>query len=536
MHWLKRLFVCEMIVSIIMFLYFLFFSILYRKISTYYNKKTDSFLCVEGVNDKYAIARGFFENDNKTGWAKLQIDASEYSDIYVEARAAGFTEAVLTRDIFDEHFSNVMGTLCEKYIVCDDTGTPLNMELQAFFNANYDWVKEYLNRDTGDELFKALKICFNQFNGLVEGYNYKNDKNISVYDLWLYANHESLYNVARRLMVAKNAGYFYSQGSAFISHPGDFMDLFLGHASWKPYGYSRRISKSYNLEFGNFSQVSKRVISSYPFLLQSTDNFQITDNAVVYMSTSIALSNDVIQRNAPNNRCFPTWMKSISATQVSHSASQWYDYYKIYPMEADGIEHILVDLKQFKYHDGFNDGFLYIVDEIPGYGMTKSIDKSDEIDEKGYFVSVDIPSIEGISEAAGYNTLMQEDPLMFDKNQSPRMKIFQQKHDIVNYEELKSLIRLNDLAIAEQLNSPVNAIASRYDLLKDNCTWYGAIDGKTTSLRRILHLIWDGIASPSYDKLEPFVFSTSKCPNLPHDGISDKLQYKWTQQFPFMNE
>lgn len=504
-----------------------------RRISTYYDAATDSFVYAEGTNDRYAVARGFFDPGNESGWAQLQIDAAEHSDIYVEARAAGFTEAVLTRDLFDAHFANVMGTLCERYVNCDSTGTPLNIELQAFFNANYEWVKEYVSRDDDDELFKALKLCFMQFRGLVEGYNYRSGKNVSAYDLWLYVNHESVYNIARRLMVAKDAGYFYSQGSAFVAHSGDFRDLFVGHAAWKPYGYSRRIAKTYNMDVGNFSRVQKRVVAGYPFLLHSTDSFQITDNAVVHMSTAIALSDDVIQRNAPNNRCFPTWMKLIGATMVSESAAQWLDYYQIFPMGADGVEHVLVDLKQFKYHSGFNDGFLYVIDDIPG-GPAVAVDKSDEIGENGYFASVDIPSVEGVAEAAGYSTLAKEDPMMFDASQSPRMKIFRDRHSIVNYDELKSLIRLNDLAIAEQMNSPVNAVAGRYDLLEKNCSWYGAIDGKTTSLRRILHLVWDGIASPSYDKLEPFAFSRSKCAALPHEGVADELKYEWVQQFPYI--
>ncbi|KAH0785051.1 Phospholipase B [Histomonas meleagridis] len=494
--------------------------------SVYYNTQTDKFMVMENMYDEHAVARGILDNGKGDGWTHLQIEAPAHDDYKIEGRAIGFVEGYLTRSLFKNHYNNVMNTLCQKYVTCDDQGN-LPTEITDFFKMNYEEVNTYLKSrgENYDNFTSSCLIGMSQFRGLIEGYSYDNYGNLTENELWLYLNHESIFNLARRYGVSKFTGELYSQGTCFISHSGNFQDIFFGHNSWKPYGYSQRIAKRFKVKFHK-APVERYTFSSYPFMLHSSDNFEITDAGLVHMTSSIAI-NDAIHIN-PLYEYLPTWLRSYGATKSSQSASMWCNSYNTNVLTLEGLEHVVVDLKQFKYKESFHENFLYVLDEIPK--EVKIRDFSYVMNTNYYFVSADIPHIEDIYIHAGYPDLAAIDPKMYSSDESIRYKIFEKFHGFNTYEELKNLMRLNDLNLAEQEGSPKYASAARYDLLQQNKECYGAIDAKVTSLRRVLHLIWEGAPSPTYDDVKPLVFSEEEvCSNTPHEGIPDKLQYSWTQ-------
>ena len=83
-----------------------------------------------------------------------------------------------------------------------------------------------------------------------------------------------------------------------------------------------------------------------------------------------------------------------------------------------------------------------------------------------------------------------------------------------------------------QAGDKITVTAPRSELEKTGASCDGAVDGKATSLTRILHAYWQGINSPTYTDLPVFTFSGSSCcKETVHEGIPDKMEFKWQDHY-----
>jgi hypothetical protein len=502
-------------------------------ISVYYNTGTGQFTVQEGLWDAYSVARGLFlDTFLQTGYSELQIEGSEIiNDATITSRAAGYAEAYLTRSLFKPHWENMKASLCKDWIVCQGDGT-LPSALTDFMSADYQWVLEYLHQAGDTDFFRGCRLLLAQFQGLVDGYNNFSTDTISYGELWAYVSSRHLYDLARNLGVAKERAIqpLLRQATGFVAHPGDFKDIYIGHTSWRNYGESLKIAKRYRFRFpDNLTRFDRRVSSSAVFMLHSDDDFEMSDNAVVHLSSSIAVNKSVISTQI-SAMGLPSWMRALASSYASSSPSQWFTNYQTNPLQISGIEHLIVDLKKFKYADGFDTGFAFVVDEYINGILGQDV--STAMQNNGYVGTYDIPLIDEIYDRAGYPGFAAEQPLFFDREQAARPQILKARARITAFNHLRTLIRLNDPAkVVQQQNSTAAAIAARYDLLSTNAGCYGAIDAKATSLARILHLQWEGVTSPTFDNSPVFSFNCDACANVAHGGLPDVLNSTWNSHY-----
>jgi hypothetical protein len=325
------------------------------------------------------------------------------------------------------------------------------------------------------------------------------------------------------------------RSTGYVGHPGDFRDFFIAHSSWRSYSEATRIAKRYRLRFpDNVTQFDRRVVSGYPFLLHSDDDFQLQDNAFAVLSGSIALSDSFITSAQISPAGLPPWLRALASSMIATSGNTWLANYQTSPMAVSGLEYCLIDIKHFQYQQGFSPGFVLIVDEIPG--KIRGQDFTADLIQSKYFAIYDIPRIAEMYESAGYPELAQTQPLFYDRDQSSRVQILRARGTITTFSKMKLFIRLNNpTVVAQQQGLYSTGMAARRDLDQANAFCDGSIDGKVTSLTRMMHLHWEGINSPTYDDLPGFSFNSNPCFGIAHTGIPMNLTFPWASNYFDLN-
>jgi len=510
-----------------------------RKISVYYNDTKKSFYFIENVYDSSSPARGLYQDKiNETGWGDLQIEGPRMMDDSIESRAAGFAEAILTGHLLKPHMRNIYSHLCQNFIKCPGNYT-IPEDITKLFKNNYDWTREtVMASPLDDPYYFAAHMMIYQIDGLVEGYNYlyPNDP-ITVYDLWTYYGHSGIYDIARSLNMAKNPNPtpIIRRGTVIVGQTAQPDDVYMAQTAWRSYGEAQRLAKRYRIRYSShFSSVDRRSLSGYPFMLHSDDDFYLTDNGLAIMSTSIALSNEYIKSVKYTPQGFPSWFRMIVSAQYSHSCEDWYQQYRPSPFYGAGIEYVVVDIKKFKYKQGFDDEFIYAVDEIPE--LIVGGDVTSRMRDRRFFGSYDVPFFEDVFKKAGYTVFSAESPDLYSYEQSIRAKILQRKaQSFSDFESMKKLIRLNDPAtIEEQKGSTANAIAGRLELVRPmtDATCTGAYDAKVTSVGRMLHMMWVGQSGASHDDLPKlYLDHCDPCDFEAREGIPSYMANDWVHNY-----
>lgn len=520
--------------------FFLSFSVSEQKVMSAIWDSVNNKFNFTNTYDETAAARAIFSNDqNATGWYNLQVEGDRITDNLIESRAAGIIEARLTHELFKNHRKNVYAHICDKYVECTNGQIP--EKIQKFFKDNYDWVEEKLkDAPMDDPFFFSGSMALEQFKGLVEGYNIENPAEpITKYDLWMYMAHPLIIELSRIKSIggAKDgAPQMHRRGSAIIGQSGNVDNVFIGQTAWRHYAESIRIAKRYRIRYNTSESIQiadRRSLSSYPFMIHSDDEFTISDQGLVIVSSSLTMAKDKLETVHYSQQGFPYWFRNIIATLSSHSPSEWSDYYTQLSSTGIGIEYLVVDVKKFVYKDTFQKEFIFAVDEIPE--IVKGQDVTDEFIDKRFFGSYDVPFIKEIYDMAGYDTLAAEDPAWYSYNESNRAKIFQvYAQTFYDDSTMRTLIRKNNPDIKQQEGDTFNAVAGRGDLVKNGTkTCFGAFDAKYTTIPRVLHSQWVGQVGATTDSNLPSLDlrTNSVCKDEAREGVDEKMYNNWVDQY-----
>jgi hypothetical protein len=511
-----------------------------RIMSAFWNKDTQSFTFTNTYDDS-AAARAIYSNDqNATGWYNLQVEGDRITDNIIESRASGILEGRLTHELFKKHRSNVYAHICDKYVNCNNGKIPDN--IYKYFQQNYDWVESHLEGSPADDpFFFAARMTFAQFNGLVEGYNMENPSDpITKYDLWMYMAHPLIIDLSRINSIGgakEDAPQMPRRGTAVVGQSSSVDNVFIGQSAWRHYGESIRLAKRYRIRYNTSDDIQiadRRTLSSYPFMIHSDDEFTISDQGLVIVSSSLTMSKEKLATVMPSVQGLPYWLRNIAATLASHSASEWKDYYFPLSSTGTGIEYLIVDIKKFVYKDTFQKEFIFVVDEIPL--MIDGRDVTEHFLDKRFFGSYDVPFLQTIYNAAGYKELAASNPAWYSYNESNRARILQvNAQTFYDDNAMKTFIRKNDPEMKQQEGSPFNAISGRAELLKDPeipmC--FGAYDAKYTTIPRILHSQWVGQVGATRDSnLPPLILDTnSVCKDEARDGVDTHMYNDWADHY-----
>merc|ERR1711988_1411572 len=175
-----------------------------------------------------------------------------------------------------------------------------------------------------------------------------------------------------------------------------------------------------------------------------------------------------------------------------------------------------------------NSKELVITEQIPG--LIKTLNVTNILHSQGYWASYNIPYDQEIYNISGYE--LQNLGNEFSYQKCPRANIFRNRSKVSSVEDLKNLMQYNDWQNDPlSLGSPVNAIASRFDLLPANSSFpMGGIDSKVQNKEMLLNRSVSVINGPTHQTQSPFVW-TSEFDYIRHEGLPRTFDYNYTTLF-----
>jgi len=315
--------------------------------------------------------------------------------------------------------------------------------------------------------------------------------------------------------------------------------LISGHATWDDYEELNRMYKSYHFKFSDplhaHALHSQRlVMSSYPGMIFSSDDFYILDSGLVLLETTLNILDEKLYSHADPRATVMAWIRNLVANRLASTGKEWTSLFAHYNSGTYNNQWMVVDYKLFDPNKAtLAPGTLWLVEQIPGF--TKSMDVTSLLEKNHYWASYNRPffketnslsMFEHFAEAAGKTT---EEKELFTYNQCPRAKIFaRDQNKVTNLESMKKILRYNHYQTdSVSAGCPGASIAARFDLpvvpghkcdvlkLKAN----GATDGKVTNAALVSLMQAYAVSGPSNDNLPTFDWSKTsfkKPPLLPN--------------------
>jgi hypothetical protein len=270
-----------------------------------------------------------------------------------------------------------------------------------------------------------------------------------------------------------------------LVHPNnlDKIDIIVSHNTWTSYGEMLRIYKSFSFPHVSLhpSFVNKKFsMASYPGYLSSTDDWVTAYDSQILVTET---TNECLSRKRLREYVQPnsvtTVVRSIVASVMSNSGSEWFDVFSRENSGTYNNQWIIVDFKPFtnwkfewkKTGDKpveFPDNVLWIIEQAPG--LVVGHDKSIHLFSESYWASYNRPYYSLIANVSGYTAASKLHGEWFEHAKCPRARIFSALHSAVeNIESMRSIMSLNmwDVMNATYLhthNCPKNQLAGRYDI------------------------------------------------------------------------
>ncbi|KAH7940817.1 hypothetical protein HPB49_006198 [Dermacentor silvarum] len=207
------------------------------------------------------VAWGTLKNDiNESGWAFLQIETNERAKDEVQAYAAGALEAYLTRQLIENHWTNMFGGYLNAQGDIQDLEHALGRE-EDFYSIDQIMACSAVVKVVGDS----------------EG---------------LYFGHDAWF-VYRAMLRFQKHYIFPWHLTALQTEPEDVVP---GH-TWS--------------------------ISSYPGMLMSWDSFYLTSGGLAITETQLLNDNQELQKLVTPSGGIPAWVRAAVSSRLATSGEKW---------------------------------------------------------------------------------------------------------------------------------------------------------------------------------------------------------------------
>ncbi|XP_077973050.1 phospholipase B-like 1 [Styela clava] len=525
------------------FLLLLFFSLLVLQVfcdvqegSIVFND--GKFLYKEGILDD-ALAYGSFNDSiDQTGWSVLDITAVTHSKKYKPEEimfAAGMLEGAFTSKRIHQHYDNLKGFLF------DNRPADTYNRTCDFFTKQEKWVKEKVAAKD-DVFWNFIGYIQSQIEGLLWGYKVTSTDDLNMCDMQILSAVGDMIDLLHVLnrppdryfenLSKERLRRFAQQNghcSALIKVTAGYENLFMGHSSWFVYSAMLRIYKNYDFQvYGKDIKNTKMSFSSYPGFLNSLDDFYILGNGMVMLQTTNNIYNTSLY-----DLVFPesllAWQRVRAANFLATNGKEWGEILKMYNSGTYNNQYMIIDLSKFTVNVGFDDGALYVVEQIPG--LVESYDQTNILRE-GYWASYNVPFYETIYNKSGYPAVAKDNP---DNSHdlAPRAKIFRRdQNEVVDMESMKKILRFNNYKLDNYSEGDAcNSICCRGDLQTYPIN-SGCYDTKVTDYFFAKNFTSYAISGPTRggESQIPAYRWTSGMPH--HEGMPDLYRFPFVMMKP----
>ena len=261
--------------------------------------------------------------------------------------------------------------------------------------------------------------------------------------------------------------------------------------TWDDYNSQIRLVKYYDFAFAESAAsgapriaASGHLFSSYPGVLISGDDFWVTSQGLVLISSEIGPCPDASLYTGivPNGTRWE-FMRQTIAARLSRSTVEYASHYTVANSGTFNSEWIVTDFKRFTPGQGLAAEAVWYIAQVPSHFA--SYDLTPLVQLQGFTATFNIPQDSGIYNVSGWPAMVAEKKKssygqayadLFTYNLNPRFRIASRDHSkIKTVEEMKKFIRYNDYkhdplsqGPGTPPSSPWNAISARADLVDDN--------------------------------------------------------------------
>nr|XP_057926766.1 putative phospholipase B-like 2 [Doryrhamphus excisus] len=515
------------------------------------DKNTGQLSLIVGYREDFVAWANFTDNIQTTGWASLDITTSSQYNDSIQAYAAGAVEAAVTSQLIYKHWMNTLMGYCGPFSrdagYCD--------RLKTFITINLQWVQEQIEKQPNSPYWYQVRLALLQLKGLEDSYNDQlsfpsGPISINPFGFLLFqmgGDLEDLESALNKSSLTRPLGS--GSCSALIKLLPNNKDLLVSHDTWNGYQSMLRIMKKYNFAF-SVSPMDNLLLpgrvqafSSYPGSIFSGDDFYILSSGLVTLETTIGNSNPALWKFVQPTDTVMEWLRNIVANRLAVTGKAWAELFSKYNSGTYNNQWMIVDYNNFSpgKTDIMEDLFV-VLEQIPGHIVFT--DKTEELLQKGYWASYNIPYYEEIFNASGCNELVKKFGSWFSLDQNPRAKIFRRdQNKVTDVASMMRLMRYNNfkedpLSLCQGCNPPENgenAISARSDLNPANGTYpfgalrqrsHGGTDMKMTSYGMFHRYEMLAVSGPTWDQVPPFQWSTSPYKDLLHMGHPDLWMFK----------
>ncbi|XP_056274804.1 putative phospholipase B-like 2 [Pseudoliparis swirei] len=513
--------------------------------------QTGKLSLVEGYRDDFVAWANFTDDITKSGWSFLEVTTSSRYNDSVQAYAAGAVEAALTAQLIYKHWMNTLLGYCGPFrapsVYCK--------RLEAFIATNLKWVQEQMETQPSSPYWYQVRLALLQLKGLEDGYNEDLSFPIGSFSLnpfgfllfQMGGDLEDLESALNKSSQTRPLGS--GSCSALIKLLPNNKELLVSHDTWNSYQAMLRIIKKYMFAFRvspseeRFLPGGTQAFSSYPGSIFSGDDFYILSSGLVTLETTIGNSNPALWKFVQPTGGVMEWLRNIVANRLAATAKEWAEIFSQYNSGTYNNQWMIVDYNHFTPgRTDIKEELFVVLEQIPGRVVYS--DKTQELLEKGYWASYNIPYYVDIFNASGCNELVEKFGPWFSLDDNPRAQIFRRNQTTVK--DMDSMVRLmrynnfkeDPLSKCDGCDPPANgenAISSRSDLNSANGSYpfgalrqrsHGGTDMKMTSFGMFRDYGMLAVSGPTWDQLPPFQWSTSPYKDLMHMGHPDTWAFK----------
>ncbi|XP_077456899.1 putative phospholipase B-like 2 [Stigmatopora argus] len=515
------------------------------------DKTTGQLTLVEGYREDFVAWANFSDGIQTSGWAFLEVTTSSQYNDSIQSYAAGAVEAAVTSQLIYKHWMNTLIGYCGPF--SRDSG--YCNRLKDFITINLQWIQEQIENEPNSPYWYQVRLALLQLKGLEDSYNEElafptGPLSFNPFGFLLFQMGGDLEDLESSLNKSSRTRPLGSGScSALIKLLPNNKDLLVSHDTWNTYQSMLRIIKKYTFAFKVSPLVNLilpgqvQAFSSYPGSIFSGDDFYILSSGLVTLETTIGNSNHARWKFVQPKRTVMEWLRNIVANRLAVTAKAWAELFQKYNSGTYNNQWMIVDYNNFTPGmTAIKEGLFVVLEQIPG--RIVYADKTEELLQKGYWASYNIPYYEEIFNASGCNELVEKFGPWFSLDQNPRAQIFKRDHKTVtDVASMMRLMRYNNfktdpLSRCEGCNPPENgenAISARSDLNPANGTYpfgalqqrsHGGTDMKMTSYGMFSRYEMLAISGPTWDQVPPFRWSTSPFKDLLHMGQPDIWAFK----------
>lgn len=517
--------------------------------SVYWTPKKSFWVTAGPCRGHHCVGQAVFRNIvNQTGWALLELETFQaYSDT-VQARAAGYLEGWVTRDLVRMQYLNTIVGRCDgKEALCQ--------RISDWVGQNTLWVRARVEELRRKEAYwHHVGLFYDQMLGLYQGYKASLEKQeedpVTMEDIFtmnIFGDLEDLEQAfdteAKEPAKARGVGHC----SALIRLLPNNGDIYISHDTWNSYQSMLRIIKKYKIPFkkvpkGETVPGVEMSFSGYPGVIYSGDDFTVSSSGLTILETTIGNSNKDLWQFVKPEGSVLEGVRATVANRLARDGDTWTEMFSRYNSGTYNNQWMVVNMNLFKpLESELSPGLFWLLEQIPGYFRRE--DLTQVLQKKTFWPSYNSPYFTDVFNKSGNAELVEKLGDWFSYDKTPRALIFER--DAPKVSDIFAMMRLmrynnytEDPVSACDCSPPYsgeNAISARCDLNPRNGTYpfsalghrsHGGTDMKVTSLKLAKHLTFIAQSGPTWDPLPPFRWSEQDFQDTPHLGHPDLWQFQ----------